>query len=408
MKSMTLVVAGLVGGLIVVPPSLSGSGVPQAPGPSLTSLVTEGHYDVRTFGNDSTYARGLTVRYVDGQQRFLTLTHTGLLHEFVAPAAFGELVTTTTRTWRLGGLLPLKAHHGIWFEQAKDRLWVTASDDYTNQFSPATVSLVRLDDGGTATVIGRWRLGNLPEKRVYGTCLPSPVTPDQYACGNGGYTSLVAQAGGASIGPTLYEIPEPTTRASGSSLPVRVLLDTSDSRGVRRTIPLNYFDGGDPRMNPPTPPTAPPSRSAAWLSPNRDGLGWMTWGDSYYGTGMLVPELGYVAVASLCKGKCWYMSSTLEFDGRQYEFHRWPVSSLGRNRLTRPAEMVEFTGPFGAGHATDAGPNGTTKYMWGGNSPAGNISGAVYDDTTKRIYLIGYPLGRDVYTGRMWAVKVSR
>ena len=369
-------------------------------------LTPDGHWDIRTYGNDSSYMRDLAVRYVNGQQRFLSLTHTGQLHEFVLPAEPGGLIETPTRIWQLGGPVRLRAHAGLWFEQAKNRLWVTASDDYTNEFNNAAVTLVTLNDDLSVTVIGRWPLGNLPEKRVYGSCLPSPATPGKYACGNGGYTSLVAQAGGASIGPTLYEIPEPTTAKPGARLPVRVLLDASDSRGVRRTIPQNYFDSGDPRQNPGTPPTAPPSSRGGWLS--REGQpGWMTWGDSYYSTGMLVPTLGYVAVASLCKGKCYYMSSNLEYDWRQWEIHVWSAARLKGDRLTRPDAMVEFEGPFGAGYQQDDAPGGAKKYKYGGNSAAGNISGATYDDVAKRIYMVGFPLGRDEYTGRIWSLKVE-
>lgn len=374
-------------------------------------LTYEGYYDVRTHGNDTSFSHGLTVRYVNGQQRFLSLTggqQGGRLHEFVLPTTFGDLVTTPTRTWTLGSVVDLRSFQGIWWEQAKNRLWVTASDDYTNEFHNASVTLVSLNDNGSVAVIGRWELGRLPEKRVYGSCLPSPATPDKYACGNGGYTSLVEQAGGASMGPTLYEIPEPTSVANGGRLPVRTLLDARGDRGLRRTIAQNYFDGGDRRPNPPTPPTIPPDSRAGWLSPNRQGQGYMTWGDSYYNTGMLVPGLGYVAVASLCKGKCYYMSSNLEYDWRQFEIHVWPAASLtGRNPLTRPASMVEFTGPFGDGYVQDDGPNGSKKYKWGGNTPAGNISGATYDATAGRIYLAGYPLGRDIYTGRVWSLRVN-
>jgi len=53
-----------------------------------------GYYDIQTNGNDTTYMRSLTgPRMVNGQPRFLTLTHKGLLQEFTLPSAFGQRVT---------------------------------------------------------------------------------------------------------------------------------------------------------------------------------------------------------------------------------------------------------------------------------------------------------------------------
>src|SRR5690606_20836866 len=133
--------------------------------------------------------------------------------------------------------------------------------------------------------------------------------------------------------------------------------------------PANYFDGGDSRQNPSSRPSGPPQSSADWLSPNAQGLGWMTWGDSYYNTGVWIGTT-YAAVASLCQGSCWYQSSTLAFDGRQFELHLWQGSSLGSNALTRPSEMTELNLPRG------------NTQVWGGNSATGNIAGATYDSVT--------------------------
>src|SRR5690606_26686029 len=126
-----------------------------------------------------------------------------------------------------------------------------------------------------------------PAKRVYGGCTAVPAAlvtrlGGPYVCGWGGYTSLVLQGGGASIGPTMYAIPDPDSIANGATVGARTILDAADAqthRGVRLTIPQNYFDGGDPRQNPPTRPTQPPASTGGWLSPNADGLGWMVWGD---------------------------------------------------------------------------------------------------------------------------------
>lgn len=120
----------------------------------------------------------------------------------------------------------------------------------------------------------------------------------------------------------------------------------------------------------------------------------MVWGDSYYNTGVWIGT-AYAAVASLCRGACWYQSSTLAFDGRQFELHLWNGESLGSNPLERPASMTELNLPRG------------NSRVWGGNSPVGNIAGATYDAVSGRLYLLGFPFGPDDYTGRLYSFTVG-
>lgn len=365
---------------------------------TLPALTYEGFYAVRTNGNDSTYMGGLTHRYVSGELRFLSLTHTGRLHEYRLPSGFGQEQTGTTAQWDLSGLNALGDHRGLWFEQAKNRLWISSGPDYTTEYIPGRVTLVQLNADGTVTRLKQFHL-SVPGKRTYGGCNAVPAAlvsqiGGAYVCGWGGYTSLVAQGGGASIGPTMYAIPDPDTIADGATVTVRTVLDAASTRGVRASHPVNYFDGGDPRQNPPTRPTEPPLSTAAWLSPNSDGLGWMVWGDSYYNTGMWIGTT-FASVASLCQGACWYQSSTLAFDGRQFELHQWDGATLGSDPLKRPDRMTALTVPRG------------NAVVWGGNSPTGNLAGATYDATTGRVYAVGYPFGDTVYQGRLYQFAVG-
>jgi hypothetical protein len=373
-----------------------------------------GFYDVNIDGNNTTYMQGATHRYVNGELRFLSLALAGRLLEFRTPAAYGQRATQVTASWDLGPTKALNNFNGIWWEASKNRLWITSAEDYTNVNHPAKVTLISLGAGGVATVLKQFFL-NVPAKRVYGGCQAVPPSLSAqlggpYVCGWGGYTSLVAQGGGASIGPTMYVIPDPDTIAAGATASVRTILDFATTRGVRTTIPVNYFDGGDPRQNPSTRPTVPPVSSGAWLSPNSQGLGWMTWGDSYYNTGAWVGET-FVAVASLCgvqgatttkvgtttitgSGACWYQSSTLAFDGRQFELHAWAGSGLGSNTLKRPDQMTVLSIPT---------PN---TRVWSGNIPTGNIGGATFDPTTGIYWLLGFPFNGD-YDGRLYAFRVT-
>lgn len=374
-----------------------------------------GFYNVRTNGSDSTYGQALTHRYVNGEIRFLTLTVQGTLHEFsLNGKTYGTTIDTPTASWDLGSTGTLNNFNGIWYETAKSRLWVTSAEDYTNVVRPVRISTMTLNANGTISNVRTVGLEGINAKRVYGGAQAVPLWfQQQYGCGPyvvgfGGYTSLVMQGGGASMGPTAYCIPDPANYANGATIPAsafKVLLDTYPNRGVRKTLPVNYFDGGDTRQNPSSRPTSAPVSSGQWLSPNSEGLGWFVWGDSYYNTGMWVDtgtRRGFVMIASLCKGSCWYQSSTLAFDGRQFEMHIWDPAALGRVALgqaspatTRPTSMTELTLPRG----------NTT--VWGGNSPTGNVAGATYDPVSGRMYLIGFPFGPDVYTGRLYAFQLT-
>lgn len=364
------------------------------------------YWDVQTNGSDSTYGQALTHRYVGGDLRLLTLTVQGELHEIsLAGKAPKSKVNTTTGKWDLGSLGVLDNFNGIAWDATKGKLWVTSAEDYTNVVRPSKISLVTLGANGSRALDGQWSISNVNAKRVYGgvqripTWAQATMGGGTYLVGWGGYTSLVMQGGGASMGPYAVAIDDPTQYPSGSVLPVRkVVLDAFPGRGVRKTIPINYFDSGDPRQNPSSPPTGPPVSTAQWLSPNPAGLGWFVWGDSYYNTGFFVDtptKRGFGTVASLCKGRCWYQSSTLAFDGRQFELHVWDPMTMGTSVTKAPDLMLELLLPRG----------NTT--VWGGNSPTGNVAGATFDATTGRLWMIGFPFGPDVYTGRLYYATIA-
>jgi hypothetical protein len=353
----------------------------------------------------------LTHRYVGSDLRFLTLNVHGVLDEIsLSGKSYGDGINTITNKWDLTGTGALSNFQGLWFNAETNRLWVTSSGDYTNVFVPAHVTMMTLNDNGSVSNVKHVNIGAIPEKRVYGGCQRIPAAyraslGGEYVCGWGGYTSLVGQAGGASMGPTMYAIPDPETFAAGGTMTVRTLLDTSgNNRGLRATIPLNYFDGGDRdasgnlRLNPTTPPTLPPSPLGSWLSPNAQGLGWFVWGDSYYNNGMWIStptKQGFVMIAALGTGKCWYMNSTLHFDGRTQELHIWDPAKLANGPLTRPDSMSELVIP------------GRVIGSWEGNVPQRNISGATFDPYSSRMYLVSYPDGPSIYTGRLYVYQVN-
>jgi hypothetical protein len=396
--TLTLAFSALVS-VVAAPASAQSTLVPS-------DVSYRGFIDVRTNGNDSTYGQALTHRYVNGELRFLTLTLAGVLHEFsITGKGYGSTVDTTTATWDLGPTKALNNFNGIWYEEAKARLWVTSAEDYTAVVRPVRITTMTLGPNGTVSNVKTVGLQGLNAKRVYGGAQPVPQWfQQQYGCGPyvvgfGGYTSLMMQGGGAAVGPTAYCIPDPAGYANGAEIPkaaYKVLLDTYPNRGVRKTLPINFFDGGDARQNPSSRPSGSPVSGASWLSPNSQGLGWFVWGDSYYNTGMWIDtgtRRGFVLIASLCKGACWYQSSTLHYDGRQFEMHIWDPATLAAGG--RPDSMTELTLPNGNNRVGE------------GNGPVRNIAGATYDPKSGRMYLIGFPFGTDDYTGRLFVFDVN-
>lgn len=394
-----------------------------------TDLTLNNFSDVRTFGADTSYMRALTHRYVGGQLRFLTLTHTGILHEFAAPAIVGQKITATTAQWNIGQVCG--DFTGLWWDEAKQRLWVTASIDYgsSSVYYPTRISTLTLGANGAVSNIKTVSLQGVTSKRAYGGVQPIPPSLQaslggQYLIGWGGYTSLAQQTSRACMGPSLIAIPD-IANFSGEipSSQFRVLLDTpADQRGLRVTIPLNYFDSGDAdpvtgkrRENPQTPPPYPPYSGAQWLSPNPQGLGWFTWGDCYYDNAAVIGDqlIMVAAVSGVTgqktttvggqvvpgNGKAWYQGSTLKFDGRTQEVHVFNLASLAGPQ-TRPDSMAELALPRGI------------VGSWDGDVPMCNISGITFDANTQTLYLIGFPLGvpstgpdGEWDTGRLYAMK---
>jgi hypothetical protein len=334
-------------------------------------------WDIATNGANTSYSQGLTHRYVDGELHFLSLTIERRLQEWVLPAA-GTTQTSVVASWDLASTGAFGDFNGIWFEEAKQRLWVTSAIDYTDNPADARVTIISLGARGSFEVLKQFSL-DVTSKRVYGGCQAVPEDlvkrlGGPYVCGWGGYTSLLFNTGGPSIGATMYAIPDPDTIQSGKTAKARTILDFAGTRGLRATRPINKYDD--------------------YHSPTRDGFGYMVWGDSYYNTGVWVGTT-FMAIASLCKGTCWYADSTLHSTDRQFELHQWDGASLGSNRTKRADRMVELIVPRG------------NSWVSEGNTTATNIAGATYDATTGTLYAIGYTFGPDGSVGRLLAYRVS-
>lgn len=344
----------------------------------------DGYLDCQPDGLDSTYLRGFTLRRVADSLRALTLT----AKERLVEVRLSDGVVA--RSWAVPGD-EFHDHIGLSWDAQSGTLLVTSAADYNKVFREATVTAYTLpESGGTIQRAGRITLTGIPDKRVYGTV--RRVGSEFWIIG-GGYTSLMEQGGGCSMGPAVYAIPA-VLPVGEIRLSPRVVLETPVGfRAERLSSPVNYFDNGDPRQNPNTPPTQPPVSTALWLSPNPAGYGWFTWGDSYYGTGVVLPDGRLVMLASLCDGRGWYQSSTLHFDGRRFEAHTFPTSGITGPRMR--AAMTPLVLPRGYAQP------------WEGNVTATNLAGADYDPVSERVYVLGPALGADVHTARVYRLDPS-
>jgi hypothetical protein len=411
------------------PPPAPSSSLPPPAANVLTGADFQylGYYDIQTNGGNTGYAQGLTHRYVNGELRFLSWQLGDRLDEIsITNRAYGTVITEPSRSWSaIGGMLDFK---GLWWDEAGSRLWSVSAVDYTGDPIPVQIYTRRLNDNGSVSEIrGPVGLAGIPAKRVYGGVQPVPESfQRQYGVGPfvvgwGGYTSLVAQGGAASLGPTIYAIPNVSSYANNALIPAsafKTILDCSSGstgtdwyksgspsafdRGVRLTRPINYFDSGDSRQNPSTPPSGLPVAGAQWLSPAPDGLGRFVWGDSYYNTGQWIEgpnKRGFIMIASLGAGKCWYGSSTLHYDSRVFELHIFDPAHLGEAAQgkrapwsVKPAAMVQL-------NLEDLGR------PWDGNSPVGNVGGATYDSLTKRLYVMGVAVNSNY--NRLYVYQVN-
>lgn len=372
-----------------------------------------GYYDVQTNGQNTTYSRGLAMRYVNGDLRFMNLQIGGDLHEFsLAGKSFGQVITNTTNRWDLNGT-GIWDFVGFWYEQATNRLWSVTTVDYTNVTNPVQIFTRTLNDNGTVSNIrGPVGLQGINAKRVYGGAMALPAWFRQqygvgpYAVGFGGYTSLMEQGGGVSMGPAVYAIPDPANFGDGAQIPTGQFKTLSDygpsgNRGKRITIPINYYDGGDPRQNPNTPPTSPPLASAGWLSPGPDGLGWWVWGDHYEGATFIdgPNKSGVVMLAQVATGKAWYMTSTLNSDGRGAELHIYNPASFGA--VANGQAALDSPKPSGMKHLPEV------TQRWQAFQGNGTMFSTAYDSTTRRLYILCFAGGGDVYTSRLHVYQVA-
>ena len=447
----------------LTPPSPPGTMVvelelntPPVPPPTTKELLVESDFTLLGYfrvsrnlsnsgGADLTYGQGFTHRVVGGQLRFMTFGFMGniagipqyRLVEFAAPPNVGGTVSVATGSWAdvwAGGLDWNKNGwwHGLWWDEDSGGLWTGSGIDYPDDASINNTEAMHYrtlnNDGTIAGLRGPFGLAGISQRRLYGGMQRIPqwfqtqYGTGPFAGGWGGYASRMNQGLGISLGPAAYAFNDPRSGPNGSTLQsgdFRTLADhvsgakfttdwyangspSSFDRGVRNADVINYYDGGDPRQNPQTPPIDQPAPGAQWLSPAPDGLGRWVWGDSAWNTGCWIDtplKHGFLVVPSLSSGKAYYMTSALNSDRKTFEVQVFDPSRFG-----------EVIG--GTRQPWDVKPTSRWQiYLAGfeghGNGPGGSVAGASFDPVGKRLYLYCPSCPADGYDSRMFVYAVN-
>jgi hypothetical protein len=346
---------------------------------------------------------------------------------------------------------------GTWWDESNQRLWTTACNDYpqggvnTTAVSSLMWRNIPTANGNCTNHHGMWGYQDVGQRAVCGGIFRVPQwfrtanNVGQYVTGFGHYTSLMAQGLGPSLGPLFLFLDDPTGVFPVASSPMNSNAYTIPSsayrigadcrsgtvgacwypgatyanrtldRGIRKNLDvLNYYEGGDPRQNPTTRPTAPPLPAGKWQtshpslplqgSPAQGGdpdrYGRWTWGDGYYGSvrwldndAGTAQRHGILAVCSLNQGVSAYHSSAGYSDGKVYEMHVYDPADVAaclagttqpwavRPRNVWPLSLPNLpTLPAVTDWATTPPPAGTN---------GGLVQGMTYDGTTGKLYVMG-------------------
>lgn len=413
---------------------------PPPPPPPGRQLLTAGdfallgHFDVQ--GNaapDLPYGSGFTHRYVGGQLRFLTSPFNGGQANVVefAPAAFGQTVTTLTNTWPEAypaGWRGGAVWRTLWWDEQSQRLRTSVSLDYPQSGIPidetrclgscvlnpdGTVSgassLVRLQGVGQRAIVGGTRRVPLWFRTAHGV--------GEYVSGFGGYTSLMAQGLGPSLGLFLACHPAAETYPDEGLVPDSLLSVLADHRSGA-TAAQDWYANGSPSTfdrgvrNPDVDNEF--DSDTYWKSPAPDGLGRWVWGDSYQSSLCWVDDdagsrnkHGIITAGTFYSGRAWYETSTLHCERRTAEIHVFDPVHLAEVKAgtrqpwnVKPVSRLDITDILKAGCDALRGRDGA--------GPEGGIAGATFDPMTNRLWLCSHWTTYSApYNSRVWCFEVG-
>ena len=367
---------------------------------------------------DSTYgARGLSVRYVNGQFRLLfgayqvkewtvpTLKTTGPYNQATAVKDWGDV----TKGIATAGPKTLRAN-GILWDEIDQRLYWTYEDDYNtrNQADPdPSLGYSTLNADGSVTAYGPWKFpGRGPKMTNFGvTHLPAWFAAQytngkRLGIGSGGYRSILI-TGPASHGPATCAI-DPPTAAPRAGIPWTPLVGYPAQGNPPYTTPdrchradLNYVDDHD-HWNP------------------RNGIGYFGWSDGGNGAAFGFPcvwidtptKSGLLYFTLMGNGRQYYNCSRLIVEQGHHAWVAYDPSDLGA--VAQGQKLQWQIQPYGYWNWPYPGvtypinrnvaPDPSTGC---GNDKIQSVDGATFDPSTRRLYVAvrnpGYPKGCEVF-----------
>ena len=404
---------------------------------SQSDFTYEGFYLFPDVVVDHVEGRGVAHRYVDDTLQIITM-HLNQLDGgnkqtaviWALPGSYGQnasLVNYGGNFWN-GGFGLTDPWQSLWYDDQNDRLWVAASMDYPWDVASRSNTAVLTGrtlpaNGGTCTNYTGWKgFQGIGSRAAFGKPQRVPSwfrtkhSLPEYVSLSGGYSSLMEQGLGASIGPMFFFFEEPWAATSltfgtdSYSIPTAERTIKADFRSgsnsldwysgnpdlttfenrprdrAARVTPIkNYMDvGSDPRPdagnNPSTPPTEDPLPGGNWYSPcplDPQGYGRWSWVDSFHGSGTWIDganKHGIMMIGTVTSGSIYYQSSGVQNTNRAAELHIYNPEDVATNSVAyrlRPSSL--FTLPDLTQYCTQ-----TVKHD------------ATFDAATGKLYVMQY------------------
>ncbi len=343
-------------------------------------------------GMDTTWGRGLTHRYVNGQLRFLASAGNQVFEITPAWAPSGPFpYASLVRVW--GDVSREKRYtdqygpnsgdtYGLYWDEQDKRLYWNYGNGY-NSIGPNDPSVgysVLNDATGASTPVGAWRFTGRGCKATQCGVLPIPDWFSAAYCpgrrlgaGFGGYFS-VANSGPVSMGPALaaFVPPNISTTPDRTSVvytnlvgyPFNTSAYTLPTRCQRDTNYWSDFDGWNPK----------------------DGVGYWSWSDWLWQSAIWIDQPdkhGVVYFPVLGNGRTWYERSTLHAQNASHWWYVYDPLTLGQvAKGERGQDQIQpaqrWAGQF---------PGITYPMVGWSDEPHHVVCGATYDAISKRAYI---------------------
>jgi len=380
-----------------------------------------GYYDFYLEGLDSPYVTGVAARVVSGNTQIYTWGHElspgdqppPLYRVDLAGRSYGDLITSPSASFT--GMPNKQQNYNIWWDDGGSRLWTVQSPSYTTTVYPTDIEAFTIGSS-TLTKVAQVSLEGINSKRVWSGAMSVPASYQSsmgigpYVAGLGGYTSLVAAGGGASMGPAMFAMPDPSGYSIGAQIPASAFSVLANYGvnpvGSPLSVMTMYTDTVSyPHLDATGRPDVPPDMPL-FSGADPYGLGYWTWGAKYSGgfwhdtKGVVLAGLFPAAGSEYgAPGYSWYAGSNIWADALQFEVHVYDPADLLRVKngtlapdALRPKNLFTLSPVFEDYRHNDLGDGLHTT--------------ATYDPVLKRFYILQYK-GGGVYINRLHVYQVS-